>query len=209
MHRVNHQIRFPQIRVIGVDGEQLGIMSPDEARDIAGNEGLDLVEVAPQARPPVCRIMDYGKFRYEASKRASAQKAARVEVKTITLRPKTDSHDLETKIKQARGFLAKGDRVKFVMRLRGRERAHTGMWFEKLNGILASIEDVATIAQRPTEEGRTIVANVEPIAQRDGGGQKVQEAPQAEQPVPAPAAAPSADTGPEVVHTNPISRSRS
>lgn len=205
MHRVNHQIRFPQVRVIGVDGEQLGIMSPDEARDIAANEGLDLVEVAPQARPPVCRIMDYGKFRYETSKRASAQKAARVEVKTITLRPKTDSHDLETKIKQARGFLAKGDRVKFVMRMRGRERAHTAMWFEKLNGILASIEDVATVSQRPAEEGRTIVAAVEPVA----AAREAASRPQAP-PRPAPAAAPHElhDPGPEVVHTGPAAAGR-
>ena len=175
-HRVNHQIRIAQVRVIGVDGEQLGIMSPDEAREIAANEGLDLVEVAPQARPPVCRIMDYGKFRYEESKRSSQQKATKVELKTITLRPKTDHHDLETKIKQCRAFLAKGDRVRFVMRMRGRERAHLDMWIEKLREILAGLADVATVTQPPSEDGRTLMASVEPLSSR---GDKAKDKPDA------------------------------
>jgi len=162
MHRVNRQIRFPQIRVIGPNGEQLGIMTPDDARDIAAEHGLDLVEVAARARPPVCRVMDYGKFRYEQSKKASSSKASRVEVKTITLRPKTDTHDLNVKINAARKFLAKGDRVKFVMRLRGREHAHKDLWFKKMNALLEQMLDIATVTQRPKEEGRTISAAVEP-----------------------------------------------
>ena len=164
-HRINRHIRVPQIRVIGPEGDQLGIMTPDEARDIAAEHGLDLVEVADRARPPVCKIMDYGKFKYEQSKKASASKSARVEVKTITMRPKTDTHDLDTKIAQARKFLAKGDRVKFVMRLRGREHAHKPLWYEKMATILAGLEDVATVTQRPQDEGRTISASVEPISQ--------------------------------------------
>ncbi|MFT4704082.1 MAG: translation initiation factor IF-3 [Bradymonadia bacterium] len=157
-------IRVPQIRVIGAEGEQLGMMTPDEGRDIASEAGLDLVEVAATAHPPVCRIMDYGKFKYEQSKKASTNKSARVELKTITMRPKTDRHDLETKINQARKFLNKGDRVKFVMRLRGREHAHKELWFIKLDTILAGLTDVATVSQRPQEEGRTISAAVEPLS---------------------------------------------
>lgn len=162
MHRVNHQIRISQIRVIGPEGEQLGIMSPDEGREIAAEAGFDLVEVAPGARPPVCRIMDYGKFRYEQSKKASKTKAARVEVKTITLRPKTDTHDLETKVTKARGFLEKGDRVKLVMRLRGREHAHKALWYEKMAKILDTMKDLGVVTQQPKDEGRTIAAMMEP-----------------------------------------------
>jgi translation initiation factor IF-3 len=156
-------IRVPQIRLIGAEGEQLGIMTPDEARDLAAEAGLDLVEVAARANPPVCRIMDYGKFKYEQSKKASQSKATRVEVKTITMRPKTDSHDLETKINQARKFLEKGDRVKFVMRLRGREHAHKDLWYQKMGDVLAGLQDVAAVTQRPQDEGRTISAAVEPL----------------------------------------------
>jgi translation initiation factor IF-3 len=148
--------------VIGAEGEQLGIMTPDDARDVAEEAGLDLVEVASTAKPPVCRIMDYGKYKYEQSKKQSGSKVSKVELKTITMRPKTDTHDIETKTRRAREFLAKGDRVKFVMRLRGREHAHKDLWFIKLATILESLSDVSTISQRPQEEGRTITAGVEP-----------------------------------------------
>ncbi len=161
-HRVNRQIRVPQVRVIGADGEQLGILTPDEARDIAGEAGPDLVEVAARAPPPVCRIMDYGKYKYDQAKKEAKAKSSKIEVKTITMRPKTDTHDLETKLRKARGFLDKGHRVKFVMRLRGREHAHKGLWYEKLDGILKGLEDVAVTTQRPQDEGRTITAMVEP-----------------------------------------------
>lgn len=163
-HRVNRQIRVPQVRVIGPEGEQLGILTPDEARDIAGEHGLDLVEVAARANPPVCRIMDYGKYKYDQAKKDAKAKSSKIEVKTITMRPKTDTHDLETKIRKARGFLEKGDRVKFVMRLRGREHAHKPLWYEKLDEILNGLKDVATTTQRPQDEGRTITAMVEPIS---------------------------------------------
>ena len=148
--------------MIGAEGEQLGIMTPDEARDLAEDAGLDLVEVAARANPPVCRIMDYGKYKYEQSKKQSNSKVSKVELKTITMRPKTDTHDIETKVRRAREFLAKGDRVKFVMRLRGREHAHKDLWFEKLSGILDGLADVSNVSQRPQEEGRTITASVEP-----------------------------------------------
>ncbi len=157
--------------MIGAEGEQLGIMTPDEARDLAEEAGLDLVEVAARANPPVCRIMDYGKYKYEQSKKQSGSKVSKVELKTITMRPKTDTHDNETKTRRAREFLAKGDRVKFVMRLRGREHAHKDLWFIKLSTILESLSDVSTVSQRPQEEGRTITASVEPTgknAEKEG-----------------------------------------
>jgi translation initiation factor IF-3 len=166
MHRINHQIRIAQIRVIGPEGEQLGIMTPDEGRDIAQEAGLDLVEVAPKAIPPVCRIMDYGKFRYETSKKESKSKSARVELKTITLRPKTDTHDLETKLNQARKFIEGGDRVKFVMRMRGREASHLNMWIEKMNGIVRALADVSVSTSPPQLEGRTVTTTVEPTASK-------------------------------------------
>ncbi|MDX9724548.1 MAG: translation initiation factor IF-3 [Myxococcota bacterium] len=161
-YRINHQIRIPQIRVIGPEGDQLGLMSPDEARAIAEEQGLDLVEVAPKAKPPVCRIMDYGKFRYEQSKKAAASKAARVDLKTLRMRPKTDTHDLETLVRKARGFLEKGDRVRFVMRLRGREQSHCDLWIKKLGEVMTELGDIATVVQTPRLEGRMITATVEP-----------------------------------------------
>lgn len=157
---MNREIRFPSIRVIGAEGEQLGIMSPDEARQIAGDQGLDLVEVAPEARPPVCKIMDYGKYRYELSKRTKPQKTAKL--KTIKLRPKTGEHDLETKLAHARKFLAEGDRVKFVMRLRGRENAYIDRWCEVLIKDLETLNEVANMSVRPRPEGRAIIAQYDP-----------------------------------------------
>lgn len=160
-HRVNHQIRFSQVRIIDPDGNQLGIMTPDEARRLADEHGLDLVEVAPNARPPVCRIMDYGKFRYDQSKKKDHSK--QTVVKTITLRPKTDAHDLETKLIQAGKFLEKGNKVRFVMRMRGRERAHTGLWVTKLQTIIGQMDPTTyTLASPPRSEGRAIVAMVDP-----------------------------------------------
>ena len=148
------------IRVIGADGEQLGIISPEEARRQAAEQGLDLVEVAPDARPPVCKIMDYGKYRYELSKRTKPQKTAKL--KTIKLRPKTDEHDIETKFNRARKFLEEGDRVKFVMRLRGRENAYIDRWCDVLSKELAQLADAGQMSQKPHQEGRAVVAQLDP-----------------------------------------------
>ncbi|MBN1944904.1 MAG: translation initiation factor IF-3 [Bradymonadales bacterium] len=161
-HRINHQIRFPQIRVIGPDGSQLGIMTPDEGRRMAEESGLDLVEVAAAARPPVCRIMDFGKFRYDQSKKKDHSK--QVVVKTITLRPKTDDHDLATKLSQTTKFLEKGNKVRFVMRMRGREHAHADLWINKLRDIIDRLPPgTYTVSLTARLEGRNIVAMVDPI----------------------------------------------
>jgi translation initiation factor IF-3 len=163
-YRINHQIRIAQILVIGPDGDKLGIMSPDEARNIAAEHGLDLVEVAPNAKPPVCRIMDFGKFRYEQAKKAASSKAARVDLKELRLRPKTDDHDMETMVRKAKGFIAHGDRVRLVMRLRGREQSHAELWLDKLAEIMQQFSACAQIAQPANIEGKMITGTIEPIS---------------------------------------------
>ncbi len=162
-HRVNMRIRFPKVKVIASDGEVLGTMTPEEGRKHAEQANLDLVEVAPNARPPVCKIMDYGKFKYERSKRSNQQKTSTV--KTIQLRPKTDSHDLETKLGHARRFLSRGDKVKVVMRLRGREQA----FIQRAVSILQrhvhdGLADCGRVATAPARQGRLISVMVEPTS---------------------------------------------
>lgn len=148
------------IMVVDEAGEKLGLMSPDEARRIAFERGLDLVEVAPNARPPVCRIMDYGRFKYEQRKRAKKQH--QISTKIIKLRPKTDPHDLETKLRHARRFLENGDRVRFVVRMRGRERAVTDRWVRSLQELTAKLEDIGVVTGRPQLEGGGVTTTVEP-----------------------------------------------
>ncbi len=162
-HRVNGRIRFPQVKVVSAEGEMLGVMSPDEGRKIAQDAGLDLVEVAPDARPPVCKILDYGKFKYERSKKSSNQSSS--SVKTVQLRPKTDTHDLEVKMRNARRFLERGDKVKLVMRLRGRERA----FVQRSIGILMQhieeeLTDTGRVTGQPSFQGRLISVMVEPTS---------------------------------------------
>lgn len=166
-YRVNHQIRIPQVLVIGPEGEKLGAMSPEEAMAIANENGLDLVEVAPTARPPVCRVMDYGKFRYEQAKKAASSKTTRVDLKELRLRPKTDAHDKDTVIRKAKDFLSKGDRVRLVMRMRGREQSHTDLWLQKMREIVAEFKDCASVTQPPRIEGRMITASLEPMSSND------------------------------------------
>ncbi|TNF32064.1 MAG: translation initiation factor IF-3 [Deltaproteobacteria bacterium] len=159
--RINHRIRFHEVRVIDENGEQLGIMHPDEGRRIAGERGFDLVEVAPQSRPPVCRIMDYGKYKYERSKKQT--QSASPEIKTIQFRPKTGDHDLETKLSNARKFLERGDKVRFVMRMRGREHAYPERWVALMKQHFEeSLGEIAHISTPPSHQGRTISMLVEP-----------------------------------------------
>ncbi|MCA9540777.1 MAG: translation initiation factor IF-3 [Myxococcales bacterium] len=146
--------------MIDDNGAPLGVMAPEEGRRIAMERGLDLVEVAPNARPPVCRIMDYGRFRYEQRKRQKKQH--QIQTKIIKLRPKTDPHDLETKLRHARRFLEAGDRVRFVVRMRGRERAVTDRWVAQLNELVAKLDDIGMMTARPQLEGGGVTATVEP-----------------------------------------------
>ena len=137
-------------------------MTPEEGRAKAKEYGMDLVEVSPNARPPVCRIMDYGKYKYERSK--AAKSSSGPSVKTVQLRPKTDTHDLETKFGRARKFLERGDKVRIVMRMRGRERGYPQRWIEMLGDhYREELSDIAKITSRPTQQGRSISMMLEPI----------------------------------------------
>ncbi len=150
-------IRADEIRVIGDTGEQLGVMSVDEGLSRAEDVGLDLVEVSPTAVPPVCRIMDYGKYRYEMSKKQqeAKKKQAVVEVKEIKLRPKTETHDLNFKIRNIKKFLAQKNKVKVTLRFRGREIIYADtLGREVLEKIIAGLEDEAVVLQPPKMEGR-------------------------------------------------------
>ena len=143
------------VRVIAEDGEQVGIMAVSEALKLARERGLDLVEVAPQARPPVCRVMDYGRYRYEQAKRLrkAKQKAHQVHLKEIKMRPKIGEHDLQTKIEHAREFLAKRDKVKFTVRFRGREIVHIQFGEELLRKVVVELQDVASVEVPIRREG--------------------------------------------------------
>lgn len=158
--RVNEQIRISQVMVVDETGESLGTMTPEDGRKIAFEKGLDLVEVAPNARPPVCKIMDYGRYRYEQRKRTKKQH--QIQTKILKLRPKTDPHDLETKLRHARRFLEGGDRVRFVVRMRGRERAVTDRWVALLAELISNLDDIGTVTSRPGLEAGGVTATVEP-----------------------------------------------
>ena len=155
---INEQIRDKEVRVIGANNEQLGIMSIEEARKLAEEAGVDLVKIAPNAAPPVCRIIDYGKFRYEqARKEKEARKKQKViEIKEIRMSPNIDTNDLNTKIGAARKFLSKGDRVKVTLRFRGREMAHMNNSKYILDDFAEALADCAVVEKAPKVEGRTM-----------------------------------------------------
>ena len=162
---MNEDIRHDQVRLIGSDGSQLGVMSSREALEKADEEGLDLVEISDASDPPVCRIMNYDKFRYEQSKKqAEARKRQTVvEVKEIKFRPKTEEHDLNFKIKNIKKFLANKNKVKITLRFRGREIVYAqSQGVEVLNKIAEALSEEATIVQHPTMEGRQMVMFVAP-----------------------------------------------
>ena len=155
---INEQIRDKEVRLIGSDGEQLGIMSAKEAMFKAQEAGLDLVKIAPQAKPPVCKIIDYGKYRYElARKEKEAKKKQKtIDVKEVRLSPNIDTNDLNTKVNAARKFLSKGDRVKVTLRFRGREMAHVQSSKHILDDFAALLEDVAVVEKPAKMEGRSM-----------------------------------------------------
>ena len=162
---MNEDIRYDQVRLIGADGTQLGLMSSREALEKAYEEGLDLVEISDASDPPVCRIMNYDKFRYEQSKKqAEARKRQTVvEVKEVKFRPKTEEHDLNFKIKNIKKFLANKNKVKITLRFRGREIVYAhSQGVEVLNKIAEALGEDATIVQQPTMEGRQMVMFVAP-----------------------------------------------
>lgn len=161
---VNWQIRAPEVRVIGHDGKQIGILSLKEAMKLAEEQGLDLVEVAPQATPPVCRIMNYGKYKYQQSKKIQEAKKHQtvIQVKEVKIRPRTEEHDLQFKLRHAKRFLSEGNKVKVSMLFRGREIAHPEMGKELLERIIAELKDLMVIEQAPRLEGRNMVMLLAP-----------------------------------------------
>jgi len=162
--RINQRIRVPEIRVIGEDGEMLGIMTTSDALRRAQEKGLDLVEVNPKADPPVCKILDFGKYKYDEKKKAreAKRKQSVVEIKEIKLRPKTDDHDLQFKTRAAHRFLEAGHKVKFTVRFRGREITHPEKAQEQLDWITSQCEEIANIEVRPAMEQRTMTLLMAP-----------------------------------------------
>jgi translation initiation factor IF-3 len=161
---VNWQIRAPEVRVVGHDGKQIGILPLKEAMKLAEEQGLDLVEVAPQATPPVCRIMNYGKYKYQQSKKIQEAKKHQtvIQVKEVKIRPRTEEHDLQFKLRHAKRFLSEGNKVKVSMLFRGREIAHPEMGRELLDRIVAELKDLMVIEQAPRLEGRSMVMLLAP-----------------------------------------------
>lgn len=155
---INEQIRDKEVRLIGEDGEQLGIMSSREAMRLAEEAGLDLVKIAPTAKPPVCKIVDYGKFKYEQTRKEkeAKKKQKTIEIKEIRLSPNIDTNDLNTKMNAARKFLGKGDRVKVTLRFRGREMAHMANSKHILDDFAENLSDIATVEKEPKVEGRSM-----------------------------------------------------
>ena len=165
--RINRRIRVPEVRVVGPDGSNLGVLATDDALRRAEALGMDLVEVNPKASPPVCKILDFGKFKYEEKKkqREAKRKQTVVEVKELKLRPKTDDHDLNVKMRAARKFIESGNKVKVTCRFRGREITHPERAKMQLDLILAGLEDISTAEQSPTMEGRTMAMTLGPKPQ--------------------------------------------
>ena len=162
--RVNDQIRISPVRLVGEDGEQIGIVSIEEARERAEERGLDLVEVAPDARPPVCKLMDYGKFKYEEARRArEAKKKQRVmQVKEVKFRPNTDTHDYEVKMRNVTKFLENGDKVKITLRFRGREMAHQDLGRNLLERVAEDTKAIGKVEHMPKMEGRQMIMIIGP-----------------------------------------------
>lgn len=156
---INEQIRDKEVRLVGEDGEQLGVMPIKDAMNLAKEANLDLVKIAPTAKPPVCKIIDYGKYRYElARKEKEAKKKQKItEVKEIRLSPNIDDNDLMTKANQARKFITKGDKVKVALRFRGREMAHMSSNKQILDDFFAKLEDVAVVEKPAKLEGRSMI----------------------------------------------------
>lgn len=162
--RINEDIKASEVRLIDVDGKQLGVVSIEQALSMAQERGTDLVEVAPTAKPPVCRLLDYGKFLYETQKRErEARKSqTKVEIKEIRLRPKISEHDINYRLRDARKFLERGAKVKVRLRFRGREVTHPEVATELMNRVAAELSDVAIIEKRPSREGMTMLMILAP-----------------------------------------------
>ncbi|MBN2360829.1 MAG: translation initiation factor IF-3 [Deltaproteobacteria bacterium] len=206
--RINDRIRVREVRVIGPEGDQLGILLTDEARAKANELGLDLVEVSPTARPPVCKIMDYGKFKYVTKKKAVEQRRNQkvIEVKEVKFRPKTDTHDVQIKTEHARRFLEEGNKVKMTIMFRGREITHPEIGQQMLERVSEQLKDVGMVEFFPRMEGRAMFMVLAPAKPGSRPVARPVTAPVGA-PVVVPMAAPPVErvTEPEVANRQEIS----
>ena len=163
--RSNNRISSPEVQVITSDGENLGILSTNEAISKAKNQGLDLIEIAPNASPPVCKIMDMGKYKYDAQKKANLAKKKQkiISLKEIKMRPVTETHDYEFKVRNAKKFIAKGDKVKFTIRFKGRELQHSHLGNELMTKIKEDMKDIGKVELDPKFDGKQMIMVIQPL----------------------------------------------
>ncbi|MGO3891399.1 MAG: translation initiation factor IF-3 [Paenalcaligenes sp.] len=163
-HRINGEIRIPEVRLIGIEGEQLGVVKVTDALDMAEEHDVDLVEIAPQAEPPVCRLMDYGKFRYQEQKRQQEARSKQkiIQIKEVKFRPGTDDGDFNVKLRNVRRFIEDGDKVKVSLRFRGREMAHQELGMRVLERVRDEVEEICQVEAMPKLEGRQMIMVLAP-----------------------------------------------
>jgi translation initiation factor IF-3 len=163
--RSNNRISSPEVQVIGSDGNNLGILNTNEAISMAKEEGLDLIEISPNANPPVCKIIDIGKFKYDAQKKANVAKKKQkiVLLKEIKMRPVTETHDYDFKVKNAKKFIGKGDKVKFTIRFKGRELQHSHLGRELMNKIKLDMQDIGKVELHPKFDGKQMIMVIQPL----------------------------------------------
>tara|TARA_B110000881_G_C18313918_1_gene383337 strand:- start:111 stop:653 length:543 start_codon:yes stop_codon:yes gene_type:complete len=163
--RSNNRISSPEVQVIGSDGDNLGILNTNEAISIAKEQGLDLIEISPNAKPPVCKIIDMGKFKYDAQKKANVAKKKQkiVLLKEIKMRPVTETHDYEFKVKNAKKFIGKGDKVKFTIRFKGRELQHSHLGRELMDKIKADMQAIGKVELHPKFDGKQMIMVIQPL----------------------------------------------
>jgi len=163
--RSNNRISSPEVQVIGSSGENLGILNTNEAISIAKEQGLDLIEISANAKPPVCKIIDIGKFKYDAQKKANVAKKKQkiVSLKEIKMRPVTETHDYDFKVKNAKKFIGKGDKVKFTIRFKGRELQHSHLGRELMDKIKADMQDIGKVELHPKFDGKQMIMVIQPL----------------------------------------------
>ena len=163
--RTNNRISSPEVQVIGSDGDNIGILNTNEAISMAKEQGLDLIEIAPNAKPPVCKIIDMGKFKYDAQKKANVAKKKQkiVLLKEIKMRPVTETHDYDFKVKNAKKFIGKGDKVKFTIRFKGRELQHSHLGRELMDKIKVDMQDIGKVELHPKFDGKQMIMVIQPL----------------------------------------------
>ena len=161
----NNRITAPEVQVIGSDGDNIGILNTNEAISMAKEQGLDLIEIAPNAKPPVCKIIDMGKFKYDAQKKANVSKKKQkiVLLKEIKMRPVTETHDYDFKVKNAKKFIGKGDKVKFTIRFKGRELQHSHLGRELMDKIKVDMQDIGKVELHPKFDGKQMIMVIQPL----------------------------------------------